>query len=51
MNPVSGGYLQAEMDRSRSESFERSIMDEASGQALKTLHRRIKQLEAGRDAL
>jgi len=37
--------LQDEVDQSRSESIEGSIMDEASGQALKTLHRQISTLE------
>lgn len=37
--------LQDEVDQSRSESIERSIVDEASGQALKTLHRQISTLE------
>ncbi|KAI0674695.1 hypothetical protein C8Q78DRAFT_1118171 [Trametes maxima] len=37
--------LQDEVDRSREESAERSVMDEASGQALRTLHRRIEELE------
>ena len=37
--------LQDEVDHSRSESLERSIMDETSGQALKTLHRQISTLE------
>ena len=37
--------LQDEVDQSRGESLERSIMDEASGQALKTLHRQISTLE------
>ena len=37
--------LQDEVDQSRSESLERSIMDETSGQALKTLHRQISTLE------
>ncbi|KAJ8455282.1 hypothetical protein ONZ51_g12534 [Trametes cubensis] len=37
--------LQDEVDRSREESMERSVMDEASGQALRTLHRRIEELE------
>ncbi|KAH9887362.1 hypothetical protein C8Q73DRAFT_261994 [Cubamyces lactineus] len=39
------GALQDEVDRSREESMERSVMDEASGQALRTLHRRIEELE------
>ena len=38
--------LQDEVDQSRGESLERSIMDEVSGQALKTLHRQISTLES-----
>ena len=37
--------LQDELDQSQSQSLEGSIMDEASGQALKTLHRQISTLE------
>ncbi|KAI0945184.1 hypothetical protein AcV7_001791 [Taiwanofungus camphoratus] len=37
--------LQEEVDRSREESMERSVMDEASGEALRMLHRRIEALE------
>ncbi|OBZ77382.1 hypothetical protein A0H81_02742 [Grifola frondosa] len=37
--------LQDEVERSREESAERSVMDEASGEALKMLHRRIEDLE------
>ncbi|KAI0824945.1 hypothetical protein BC628DRAFT_1321363 [Trametes gibbosa] len=37
--------MQDELERSREESQERSVMDEASGQALRTLHRRIEELE------
>ena len=37
--------LQDEVDHSQSESLERSIMDETSGRALKTLHRQISTLE------
>ncbi|CDO77565.1 hypothetical protein BN946_scf184926.g2 [Trametes cinnabarina] len=37
--------LQDEVERSREESMERSVMDEASGQALRSLHRRIEELE------
>ena len=37
--------LQDEVDQGRSEGLERSIMDEDSGQALKTFHRRISTLE------
>lgn len=37
--------LEEQVDRSKQESFERSIMDEASGEALRQLHRQINQLE------
>lgn len=37
--------LEEEVDNSRQESLERSIMDEASGEALRQLHRQISQLE------
>ncbi|TBU28291.1 hypothetical protein BD311DRAFT_839778 [Dichomitus squalens] len=37
--------LEEQVDRSREESMERSIMDEASGQALRSLHQRIEELE------
>lgn len=37
--------LEEEIERSREESFERSVMDEASGEALKCLQRRIETLE------
>lgn len=37
--------LEDQVDRSKQESFERSIMDEASGEALRQLHRQINQLE------
>jgi hypothetical protein len=37
--------LEEEVDRSREESVERSIMDEASGEALRQLHRQIAGLE------
>ncbi|EED84378.1 predicted protein [Postia placenta Mad-698-R] len=40
--------LQEEVDRSREESMDRSMMDEASGQALHQLHRRIESLERER---
>ncbi|KAF7978184.1 hypothetical protein HWV62_1388 [Athelia sp. TMB] len=40
--------LQEEVERSREESFERSVMDEASGEALKCLQRRIGELERER---
>ena len=38
-------HLEEEVDHSRRESMERSIMDEASGEALRQLHRQISQLE------
>jgi archaellum component FlaC len=37
--------LQEEVERGREESWERSVMDEASGEALKCLQRRIEKLE------
>jgi hypothetical protein len=37
--------LEEEVDRSREESVERSVMDEASGEALRQLHRQIAGLE------
>ncbi|GJE92942.1 hypothetical protein PsYK624_091010 [Phanerochaete sordida] len=37
--------LEDEVERSREESAERSVMDEASGEALRMLHRRINDLE------
>lgn len=37
--------LEEEVGLSRQESFERSIMDEASGEALRELHRQINNLE------
>jgi len=37
--------LEEEVDRSREESVERSIMDEASGEALRQLHGQIAGLE------
>lgn len=37
--------LEEEVERSREESFERGVMDEASGEALKCLQRRIEGLE------
>ncbi|KAL1941791.1 hypothetical protein VTO73DRAFT_6791 [Trametes versicolor] len=37
--------MQDELDRSREESVDRSVMDEASGQALRSLHKRIGELE------
>jgi hypothetical protein len=37
--------LEEEVDRSREESLERSVMDEASGEALRQLHRQIAGLE------
>ncbi|TFK71541.1 hypothetical protein BDN72DRAFT_817280 [Pluteus cervinus] len=41
-------YLQEEVEGSRQESMERSIMDEASGEALRMLHRQIAGLERER---
>ncbi|KAM6493285.1 hypothetical protein JOM56_011419 [Amanita muscaria] len=38
-------YLEEELDGSRQESMERSVMDEASGEALRMLHRQIANLE------
>jgi chromosome segregation ATPase len=38
--------LEEAMDRSRQESVERSVMDEASGEALRMLHRQIQGLES-----
>lgn len=38
-------HLEEEVDISRQESTERSVMDEASGEALRQLHRQISQLE------
>ncbi|KIJ65987.1 hypothetical protein HYDPIDRAFT_27194 [Hydnomerulius pinastri MD-312] len=38
-------HLEEEVDNSRQESMERSIMDEASGEVLRQLHRQISQLE------
>jgi hypothetical protein len=38
-------HLEEEVDNSRQESMEGSIMDEASGEALLQLHRQISQLE------
>ncbi|KAF8844344.1 hypothetical protein BDN67DRAFT_1008188 [Paxillus ammoniavirescens] len=38
-------HLEEEVDNSRQESMERSNMDEASGEALRQLHRQISQLE------
>ena len=37
--------LEEEVDQSRQESMERSVMDEASGEALRMLHRQIAALE------
>jgi hypothetical protein len=37
--------LEEEVDSSRQESMERSVMDEASGEALRMLHRQIASLE------
>lgn len=41
-------YLEEEVDSSRQESMERSVMDEASGEALRMLHRQIASLERER---
>ena len=38
-------YLEEELEDSRQESMERSVMDEASGEALRALHRQIASLE------
>lgn len=38
-------HLEEEVDGSRQESLERSVMDEAAGEALRQLHRQIAQLE------
>ncbi|TFK48321.1 hypothetical protein OE88DRAFT_574485 [Heliocybe sulcata] len=38
-------HLEEEVEHSREESFERSVMDEASGEALRQLHRQINRLE------
>jgi chromosome segregation ATPase len=38
-------YLEEEVEGSRHESMERSVMDEASGEALRMLHRQIAVLE------
>ncbi|EMD34600.1 hypothetical protein CERSUDRAFT_97191 [Gelatoporia subvermispora B] len=43
--------LEEEVERSREESAERSVMDEASGAAMKALHGRIGELERGRREL
>ncbi|KAG1731384.1 hypothetical protein EDB19DRAFT_1334961 [Suillus lakei] len=43
--------LEEEVDTSRQESVERSVMDEASGEALRMLHRQISQLEREKEAL
>lgn len=41
--------LEDQVDRSKQESFERSVMDEASSEALRHLHRQISQLEKERN--
>jgi chromosome segregation ATPase len=41
-------WLTEQLERSREESFERSIFDEASGEALRMLHINIKNLEAAK---
>ncbi|KAG0702143.1 hypothetical protein DFH29DRAFT_923328 [Suillus ampliporus] len=43
--------LEEEVDTSRQESLERSVMDEASGEALRMLHRQISQLEREKEGL
>ncbi|KAG2107623.1 uncharacterized protein F5147DRAFT_199842 [Suillus discolor] len=43
--------LEEEVDTSRQENLERSVMDEASGEALRMLHRQISQLEREKEAL
>ncbi|KAF7338621.1 hypothetical protein MVEN_02088400 [Mycena venus] len=43
-------FLEDEVEGSRQESMERSIMDEASSEALRMLHRQIADLERERDA-
>ncbi|KAG6861812.1 hypothetical protein C0995_011693 [Termitomyces sp. Mi166 len=42
-------YLEEEVEGSRQSSMERSIMDEASGEALRMLHRQISVLEKEKD--
>ncbi|KAF4612113.1 hypothetical protein D9613_003841 [Agrocybe pediades] len=42
--------LQEEVQDSRQESLERSVMDEASGEALRMLHRQIASLEREKEA-
>ncbi|KAF7311651.1 hypothetical protein MKEN_01068500 [Mycena kentingensis (nom. inval.)] len=42
-------YLEGEVDNSRQESMERSVMDEASSEALRMLHQQITALERERD--
>ncbi|KAF7339235.1 Calcium-binding and coiled-coil domain-containing protein 1 [Mycena venus] len=43
-------YLEEEVEGSRQESMERSILDEASSQALKILHRQIAGLERDKES-
>ncbi|KAI0298982.1 hypothetical protein B0F90DRAFT_650219 [Multifurca ochricompacta] len=43
--------LEEEVDRSREESVERSIIDEASGEALRQLHKQIAGLEREKDEM
>ncbi|KAF8184973.1 hypothetical protein K438DRAFT_1723794 [Mycena galopus ATCC 62051] len=43
-------YLEDEVEGSRQEAMERSVMDEASSEALRMLHRQIAGLERERDA-
>ena len=40
--------LEEQVDRSKEESMERSVMDEASNMALRSLHKRIEELERER---
>ncbi|KZW02830.1 hypothetical protein EXIGLDRAFT_744347 [Exidia glandulosa HHB12029] len=43
--------LEEDVEKSREESFERSIMDAASGSALQHLHQTLHELESARSAL
>ncbi|KAJ7730391.1 hypothetical protein DFH07DRAFT_993983 [Mycena maculata] len=42
-------FLEEEVEESRHESMERSVMDEASSEALRTLHRQIAMLERDKE--
>ncbi|KAF7295147.1 hypothetical protein MIND_01053200 [Mycena indigotica] len=42
-------YMESEIETSHQESMERSVMDEASSEALRMLHRQISALERERD--